>query len=57
MPNVQIDIRRQYPEAIEIGMIDAVHNALKEAFQLPETDRDVRRVVHELHRFSVPPIY
>ena len=42
MPSVQIDIRRKYPEAIEIGMIDAVHNALKEAFQLPETDRDVR---------------
>ena len=36
-------------------MINAVHNVLKEAFQLPETDRDVCLVVHEPHRLSVPP--
>ena len=55
MPAVQIDIRQQYPHVIEIGIIDAVHNALREAFQLPETDRDIRLVVHEPHRFACPP--
>ena len=55
MPTVQIDIRQQYPHVIEIGLIDAVHKAVKDVFQLPETDRDIRLVVHEPHRFSVPP--
>ena len=35
--------------------MDAVHLALRSAFRIPEDDRHVRLLVHEPHRFAVPP--
>lgn len=35
--------------------MEAVHGALREAFGIPAGDKDVRLVVHEPHRFAVPP--
>jgi phenylpyruvate tautomerase PptA (4-oxalocrotonate tautomerase family) len=32
-----------------------VHGALLAAFRIPESDRHLRLVVHEPHRFAVPP--
>jgi phenylpyruvate tautomerase PptA (4-oxalocrotonate tautomerase family) len=55
MPNVQIEVRRQYSEADEVALIDAVHNALVAAFRIPPEDKDIRLVVHAPHRFGCSP--
>ncbi len=55
MPHVMIEVRREYTQAQEIALIDAVHGALRRTFRIPENDRHVRLLVHEPHRFAVPP--
>lgn len=55
MPNVVIEIRRNIPAEIEVAMIAAVHSALREAFNIPPGDRNVRLVAYEPHRFACPP--
>ena len=35
--------------------MEAIHEALLRAFRIPPQDRHVRLVVHEPHRFAVPP--
>ena len=55
MPSVLIEVRRQYSEAEEVRIIDAVHGALVTAFQIPPEDKDVRLVVHAPHRFACSP--
>ena len=55
MPSVLIEVRRQYTEQQEIGIIEAVHLALCEAFKIMPDDKNVRLVVHEPHRFACPP--
>jgi phenylpyruvate tautomerase PptA (4-oxalocrotonate tautomerase family) len=55
MPHVLIETRREASEAEETALIDAVHGALLRAFRIPENDRHLRLVVHEPHRFAVPP--
>ncbi|MFF0343177.1 tautomerase family protein [Kribbella sp. NPDC004875] len=55
MPSAQIEVRRQYSEADEIAIIDAVHDALVAAFRIPPQDKDVRLVVHAPHRFACSP--
>ena len=55
MPHVLIEIRREYKEADEVALIDAVHGALRRAFRIPAEDRHVRLVAHEPHRFACPP--
>src|SRR5262245_61193733 len=55
MPSVLIEVRRQYSEAEEVSLIDAVHGALVTAFQIPPEDKDVRLVVHAPHRFACSP--
>jgi hypothetical protein len=52
MPASVIEIRRVIRPDEEVAIIEAVHAALREAFQILPTDRDVRLVVHELHRFA-----
>jgi phenylpyruvate tautomerase PptA (4-oxalocrotonate tautomerase family) len=39
MPNVTIEVRRQYSRAEEAGIIDAVHSAMVEALKIPEWDQ------------------
>ena len=55
MPSVVVEVRRAYSEAEEVAIIEAVHAALVAAFRIPAGDKHVRLVVHEPHRFAVPP--
>lgn len=55
MPHVLIETRRAYSQAQETELIDAVHGALRRAFRIPAEDRHLRLLVHEPHRFAVPP--
>jgi phenylpyruvate tautomerase PptA (4-oxalocrotonate tautomerase family) len=55
MPSALIEIRRQYSQEEEIALIEAVHSAMREGLKIPEWDRNVRLLVHEPHRFAVPP--
>ena len=55
MPRVLIEVRRQYTREQETVLIDKVFEGLRDAFALPESDRNLRLVVHEPHRFSCPP--
>mgnify|MGYP001564577294 CR=1 FL=1 len=55
MPATLIEVRRQYNQAQEIAMIDAVQAALVSAFKIPPEDKTVRLVVHEPHRMSCSP--
>lgn len=55
MPSALVEVRREYSEADEVGVIDAVHAALVTAFRIPPQDKDVRLVVHAPHRFGCSP--
>ena len=55
MPNVTIEVRRQYAPDEETQIIAAVHAALMEGLKTPEWDRTIRLITHEPHRFAVPP--
>jgi phenylpyruvate tautomerase PptA (4-oxalocrotonate tautomerase family) len=55
MPAVTIETRCQRSPLDESALIDAVHQALVHAFQIPAQDRDVRLIAHEPHRFACPP--
>jgi phenylpyruvate tautomerase PptA (4-oxalocrotonate tautomerase family) len=55
MPSVLIEVRRQYTREQESGVMEAVHSALRDAFKIKASDRHVRFVVHEPHRFECPP--
>ena len=55
MPSALIEIRKQYPAEVESGIMEAVHSALREAFQIMPGDRNVRLLVHEPHQFECPP--
>lgn len=52
MPTVQIEVRQQYSQADEEQLLDSVFQCVKNAFQLPDYDRNIRLVVHEVHRFQ-----
>jgi phenylpyruvate tautomerase PptA (4-oxalocrotonate tautomerase family) len=55
MPHVLIEVCKQYSQADELAIIDAIHSALVRTFRIPPRDKHVRLVVHEPHRFAVPP--
>ena len=55
MPNVTIEIRRHYTRAEEEAIIAAIHAALMEGIKTPAWDKTIRLIVHEPHRFAVPP--
>ena len=55
MPTVLIEVRKPYTPEQEMGLMEAVHAALREAFKIMPGDRDVRLIVHEPHRFACPP--
>ena len=55
MPRVLIEVRRAYSPEQELGLMEAVHAALCQAFKIPPGDRNVRLVVHPPHRFACPP--
>lgn len=55
MPNATIEVRREYSEQDEAGLIEAVHDALVTAFRIPPEDKDIRLLVHAPHRFACSP--
>ncbi len=55
MPHAQIEVRRVWSPAEEVGLIDAVHEALVVAFAIPVKDKHIRLIVHEPHRCATPP--
>ena len=54
MPSVLIETRCQRSPLDERALIDAVHQALVYAFEIPAHDRDIRLIVHEPHRYAAP---
>jgi phenylpyruvate tautomerase PptA (4-oxalocrotonate tautomerase family) len=55
MPSVLIELRRNLTPEDEVKLIDAVHAALQTAFKILPTDKNMRLIVHEPHRFACPP--
>ncbi len=55
MPSTVIEVRRAYPPALEQRLLESVHAALVEAFQIPVEDRCVRLVTHDAARFLCSP--
>jgi phenylpyruvate tautomerase PptA (4-oxalocrotonate tautomerase family) len=55
VPHVLIEVRREYSQAEEVALMDAVHGALQRALRIPPDDRHVRLLAHEPHRFACPP--
>lgn len=55
MPSVLIEVRQKYSVEQEMALMEAVHLALREAFQIVAGDKNVRLIVHEPHRFACPP--
>lgn len=54
MPSALIEIRKKYSTEVEVGIMNAVHEALCEAFKIIPTDKNIRLLVHEPHRFAYP---
>ncbi len=50
-----IETRREYSADDEAALIEAVHGAVKQAFRIPASDRHVRLIAHQPHRFACPP--
>ena len=55
MPVTTIEVRRRCTRDEEVAIIDAVHAALVESLKIPDSDKTIRFIVHEPHRFSVDP--
>jgi phenylpyruvate tautomerase PptA (4-oxalocrotonate tautomerase family) len=55
VPSVLIEVRKRYTVAEEVALMEAVHSALQEAFKIKPSDRNVRLIAHEPHRFACPP--
>lgn len=55
MPTVLIETRMARSAEAETALMDAVHAALVQAFQIPPNDREVRLIAHAPHRFQAPP--
>jgi len=55
VPTALVEVRRQYSEAEEVAIMDAVHSALVAAFRIPPEDKNVRLIAHEPHRFACSP--
>ena len=51
MPSATVEVRRSYTQDEEVGILDAVHCAIVEAFKVSPVHRNVTFVVHAPHRF------
>ncbi|MDD9349636.1 MAG: hypothetical protein PV363_12685, partial [Mumia sp.] len=50
MPSSLIEVRREYTDAQEVALMDAVHDALVVAFKIPVEDRNVRVLTYRPHQ-------
>ena len=55
MPLVKIETREGRTAEAKRALLDAVHDALVEAFEIPDTDRQQRVVEYRADNFEVPP--
>jgi phenylpyruvate tautomerase PptA (4-oxalocrotonate tautomerase family) len=55
MPLVRIEILKGRPAGERQHFLDAVHDALVEAFSIPDDDRTQRVVEHDPENFEIPP--
>ncbi len=55
MPAATIEVRREYTQAQEIALVDALHSAMQAALRTPAHDKNIRLVVHQPHRFPPRP--
>src|SRR6187431_2841375 len=55
MPFAQIEVRRRWSDEEETAIIEAVHGALVAAFRIPPSDKNVRFIEHQPHRFAPSP--
>ena len=55
MPLVRIEILKGRPTAERKQLLQAVHAALVEAFDIPEDDRTQRLIEHDPENFEIPP--
>lgn len=53
MPNVRIEVRRQWPAGHKQAIKNAVHAAMVEAIRIPEHDRTIRYYEHDPADFDV----
>ena len=53
MPLVRIDVLKGRPAAEKKQLLDAVHDALVEAFGIPEDDRTQRLIEHDPENFEI----
>ena len=54
MPSTVIEVCIERSPQEEAALIDAVHAALVEAFQIPQNDGEIRLLVHAAHRMRCP---
>ncbi|HEY0856110.1 MAG TPA: tautomerase family protein [Albitalea sp.] len=55
MPLAKIEVRRSRPDTEVRALMEAVHEALREALKVPEGDRQIRYVEHKPEHFAVAP--
>ena len=55
MPLVRIEILEGRPAPERKLLLQAVHDALVEAFQIPDDDRTQRLIEHDPENFEIPP--
>jgi phenylpyruvate tautomerase PptA (4-oxalocrotonate tautomerase family) len=55
MPLAKIEVRKSRSEEEVQALIEAVYLALREAFKVPEHDRQIRYIEHKPEHFAVPP--
>jgi hypothetical protein len=55
MPSITIDVRKNYTEAEEVAILEAVHSALVEAFCILPSHRNLILVAHPPHSFLGRP--
>lgn len=54
MPNVLIEVRKEYTVEEEIKIINSVHESLIFAFKIMKSDKSIRLINHPPHRFTAP---
>lgn len=55
MPLVKIEVRKRHtPEKVQ-AIMDAVHQAQRDALKIPAPDRQIRYIEHKSEHFHVPP--
>lgn len=55
MPNVRIEVKRNWPSGKQQQFIEATHAAMVEALKIPQHDKLIRFVEHEPETFASPP--